>query len=88
MGFSYEEYKNLSWAEFHYYNEGYNRRIEKDWELNASLISSIFNANGSKKTIKPEDIYNFIYRAKIQKNIIKPDFAVFKKIAEKRKNHR
>ena len=57
MGFSYQEFLDLTWAEFYYYTAGYERRLERQWDYTRHVIASNFNSSGfSKKTIRANDI--------------------------------
>ena len=57
MGMSYEDFLNLSWRAVDYYIEGFNRRIQRQWDYTRHLMSASFNSTGmSKKVVKTTDI--------------------------------
>ena len=57
MGISYEDMLNLTWRAFDYYQIGYNRKVERQWDYTRHMISSMYNSSGmSKKQVKPKDI--------------------------------
>jgi len=57
MGFSYEQFLDMTWKEFLYYSVGYERRLERQWDITRHLIASNYNSSGFvKKRIKVEDV--------------------------------
>ena len=57
MGFSYEEFLNMTWKEFTYYSVGYERRLERDWDFTRHIIAASFNSSGfAKKSVKATEV--------------------------------
>ena len=49
MGFSYREFQDMTWKEYNYYSVGYERRMERQWDLTRHLIAAAYNSSGFTK---------------------------------------
>lgn len=57
MGYTLEEFKNMTWEEFDWNTIGYERRMARNWDYVRNLIAAEFNSSGfAKKTVKAKDI--------------------------------
>jgi len=57
IGLNYAEMLSCSWKEFEYYERGYQRRIERQWDVARHLIANMYNSSGfAKKKTQARDI--------------------------------
>lgn len=58
MNVGYEQMLSLTWKEFDYYQQGYNRRVERGWDYTRHIIATLANVNRGKNTsaYSPKDI--------------------------------
>ena len=57
MGFSYQEFLDMTWKEYNFYSVGYERRLERQWDTTRHLIAAAYNSSGfSKKRIDAKSL--------------------------------
>ena len=67
MGFSYDEFMDMTWREFDYYSAGYERRVERQWDYTRHIIAASFNSSGfSKKTVRATDVFKLPHLDKVK----------------------
>jgi hypothetical protein len=73
MGIDYDDFLDLSWGNFSYLQQGYMRRLERNWDYVRTIISSLFNSSGfSKKKVSPKDVMrlSFDVEKKITRDLV------------------
>ena len=81
MGLSHVEMMNCSWLEYDYYQRGYNRRVERQWDYTRHIIANLYNSSGFAKTqVKASQIMKLpMLDAKVKKSK-KMDKEVFERM--------
>lgn len=57
MGLTYEDFLDMTWKEFDFYNIGFSKKIQRNWDYVRNIIATQYNSSGfSNKKVKPKDI--------------------------------
>ena len=57
MGLTYVDFLDMTLKEFDFYNIGFSKKIQRNWDYVRNVIATQYNSSGfTKKKVKPKDI--------------------------------